>query len=138
MWDEINSKFKKEFQRASSGDQMNDVYLLGRGKNSKGVRRREKLQSLLQKTQSFITQLGLWKKGQLMVTPSRETFKEMARHLSTQGTVENIESIPCSIREWGVGLMTSPKVTSIPKDHMPEGHQIKIKSINHEAATQFP
>lgn len=34
--------------------------------------------------------------------------------------------------------MTSPKVTSIPRDHMSEGHQIKIKSINHGAATQFP
>lgn len=33
--------------------------------------------------------------------------------------------------------MTSPKVIPIPKDHMSEGHQIKIKSINHQAATQF-
>lgn len=34
--------------------------------------------------------------------------------------------------------MTSPKVIPIPKDHVSEGHQIKIKSINHQAATQFP
>lgn len=34
--------------------------------------------------------------------------------------------------------MTSPKVIPIPKDHMSEGHQIKTKSINHQAATQFP
>lgn len=34
--------------------------------------------------------------------------------------------------------MTSPKVIPIPKDHMSEGQQIKIKSINHGAAIQFP
>lgn len=34
--------------------------------------------------------------------------------------------------------MTSPKVTSTPRDHLSEGHQIKIKSINHQAVTQCP
>lgn len=34
--------------------------------------------------------------------------------------------------------MTSPKVTSTPRDPMSEGHQIKIKSINHQAVTRCP
>lgn len=37
-----------------------------------------------------------------------------------------------------MGFVTSPKVTSTPRDHLSEGHQIKIKSINHEAVTQCP
>lgn len=37
-----------------------------------------------------------------------------------------------------MGFVTSPKVTSTPRDHLSEGHLIKIKSINHEAVTQCP
>lgn len=73
-----------------------------------------------------------------MATASLGTFKEVTRHLSTQDALEIIKSIPCSVRGWSVGLMTSPKVIPIPKDHTSEGHQIKIKSINHCAATRFP
>lgn len=66
-----------------------------------------------------------------MVTSSLGTVKEVTRHLSTEDALEIINSIPCSVWGLGVGLVTSPKVIPIPKEHMSEGHQIKIKSINH-------
>lgn len=93
--------------------------------------RREKNSAPIKEKQPFKAPLESWKKGQLMVTPSLGTFKEVTRHLSTEDAFEIFNSIPCSVSGWGVSLVTSPKVIPIPKDHMSEGHQIKIKSINH-------